>query len=80
MKLTGAAAIAALFIAGAALADCATPRPFVASGDSKSVQVDYYGDLSATWPLARQYCAGYQRTAKFSYSGDDIAVFDCVAP
>jgi hypothetical protein len=74
-----AAAIAALAVA-AAMAGCEAPHPFVASGDTKSVQVDYYGDVSTAWPLARQYCTQHQRTAKFAYSGDGIAMFDCVAP
>lgn len=70
---------AVLMAIGVALAGCAT-QPFVASGDQKSVQVDFYGDVSAAWPLARQYCAQYQRTAKLSDSGDGIAVFDCLGP
>jgi hypothetical protein len=78
--MKSALAIAASIAVAAALAGCAAPHPFVASGDQKSVQIDYYGDVSTTVPVARQYCAQYQRTARLAYSGDGIAVFDCLGP
>jgi hypothetical protein len=79
--MTGpAAAIALLIVASAAMAGCGGPHPFVAEGDAKSVQVNYYGDVATTWPLARQHCARYERAPRLNYSGDGIAAFDCVAP
>ena len=67
-----------VLIAGAAA--CTASHPFVASGDAKSVQVNYSGDAAAAVPLAQRHCAGYGRTARLDYSGDGLAVFDCVGP
>jgi hypothetical protein len=60
------------------LAGCAGPQPFVASGDAKTVQVNYSGDAGSAVPLAQRHCAGYDKAARLDYSGDGIAVFDCV--
>ena len=59
---------------------CTGSHPFVASGDAKSVQVNYSGDAAAAVPLAQRHCGGYGRAARLDYSGDGIAVFDCVGP
>jgi hypothetical protein len=67
------------FMIAAGLAGCNAPHPYVDSADEKSVQIDYYGDVAATWPLARQQCARYALVPRLRFTGDGMAVFDCVA-
>src|SRR5579862_1341612 len=52
---------ALLLAATAALAGCSESQPFIASGDAKSVQVNYSGDAASALPLARRHCAQYER-------------------
>ena len=68
----------ALAVAGAALSGCSTPHPYISEGDHKSVTVNYGGNIDSALPLARQYCARFERTPKLVDSGPDVAYFNCV--
>ncbi len=66
----------------AALTGCAQQPKNVIMMDGKAegVVIQYYGDVSATQPLARQHCAAYERVpALRSYSAEkNLAIYGCV--
>jgi hypothetical protein len=66
-----------------ALAGCAEQPHNVIMMDGKAggVVIQYYGDVDATLPLARQHCAAYERVPlRKSYSSEkNLVIYDCVA-
>jgi len=64
----------------ATLSGCTEPHPFVRAGNANSVEVGYSGDVASALPAARQHCAQYERVPRLVNAGEDIAIFDCVAP
>ena len=76
--ITVAGSLCALGIAVAALGGCTAPHPYISEGDQKSVAVAYGGRIDDALPLARQYCARFERTPKLVDSAPDVAYFDCV--
>jgi hypothetical protein len=50
-------------------------------GKAGGVVIQYYGDVDATLPLARQHCAAYERVPlRKSYSSEkNLVIYDCVA-
>ena len=72
-------AFLALGAVGATLGGCAGPHPYVSEGDDKSVAVNDGGNIESALPLARQYCARFERMPKLVDSGPDVAYFDCVS-
>jgi hypothetical protein len=49
---------------------------------AEGVVIQYYGDIEATWPLARSHCAAYERVAvRRSYSAEkNLVIYACVKP
>jgi len=74
-SIAAAALIAAVGTSGAA---CSGPHPSIRSGDANSVEVMYSGDVATALPLAREYCAGFERKAQLVDVGSDTASFSCV--
>ena len=64
------------------LTGCAIPHQNVIMMDGKAsgVVIQYYGDVNATLPLARQHCAAYERMpVRKSYSSEkNLVIYDCV--
>ncbi|HYM71523.1 MAG TPA: hypothetical protein VET89_00985 [Stellaceae bacterium] len=78
LELFGMAAFGAL---GAALAACAPPhKDTVMGGTADAVAIRFYGDLHETAPLARNYCAQYERVPQLRDSNDDIVNYACIRP
>jgi hypothetical protein len=70
-----------LFWALAALAGCAAPpHDVVMEGNADGVIISYTGDIALTEPLARQYCARYERVPVLHQSTDSNVVYFCVKP
>ncbi len=61
-----------------ALTGCNGPHPFVRQGDADSVDVYYGGDVASAWPVARRYCAQYERVPQLAEADPDVASFKCV--
>lgn len=60
---------------------CATDaHDAIMEGTPNAVAISYAGDLSDTAPLARQYCARYERVPVFLRSADNRAYYYCLAP
>jgi hypothetical protein len=80
-RLTGLTATLAFCLA---LAGCAQPYQNVIMMDGKAdgVVIQYYGDVNATLPLARQHCAAYERVpVRRSYSAEkNLVIYACTAP
>lgn len=67
----------AVAASGVVLAACSGPHPAVVEGDATSVEVRYAGDVGTTLPLAKEYCARYERVPRLVDPGLDIAIYDC---
>ena len=67
-------------LGAAALTGCAGPTATIRGGNANSVEINYAGDVARTLPLARQYCARYERVPRLADPGLDIAIYDCVQP
>jgi hypothetical protein len=52
----------------------------IMKGNANEVVISYYGDLSKTEALARQYCARYERVPTFLTSNENNAYYFCVPP
>jgi hypothetical protein len=74
------AAVALALAAGATIAGCTAPHPFIREGDANSVEVAYTGDVANALPLARQHCAQFERVPRLVDAGAGAALFDCVHP
>ncbi len=76
------AGLVAIWVLCLALAGCALPHQNVIMMDGKAsgVIIQYYGDVNATLPLARQHCAAYERVpVRKSYSSEkNLVIYDCV--
>jgi hypothetical protein len=73
--------VLAAALAAAALAGCTVEQHNrVYSGDANSVEILYSGDRNATIPLARQYCAQYEKVPDPISVNDDKIIYACVAP
>lgn len=60
---------------------CATEvHDAIMQGTPNAVVISYVGDLSGTEPLAKQYCARYERDPVFLRSQDDNAYYYCLRP
>jgi hypothetical protein len=64
----------------AALAGCVEAKDHVMSGDGNQLTIQYYGDLDATMPLARQYCAQFERVPQRRDNDVDTVTYACVVP
>jgi hypothetical protein len=69
-----------------AVAGCAQQQQpqnvIMMDGKAEGVVIQYYGDVNATLPLARQHCAAYERVpVRRSYSAEkNLVIYACVAP
>jgi hypothetical protein len=65
-----------------AIGGCAEQRHNVIMMDGKAdgVVIQYYGDVEATLPLAREHCAAYERNPlRRSYSAEkNLVIYACV--
>ena len=63
------------------LAGCILPtRTLVLDGDAKSVRISYSNeDIAAAQRAATDYCAQFDRAARYADASPDIAYYDCVA-
>lgn len=60
---------------------CAAPHhDTVMQGDANGVVVNYFGDVAETLPLARQFCARYERVPVLHGTRDENAYYFCVKP
>ena len=72
--------VATLSACGDTTAVFGGPGPFVREGNADSVEISFSGDISNAMPLARKYCAQYERVPRYAMGALDGAVFDCVRP
>jgi hypothetical protein len=70
--------IAAFALLAALASGCTAPHPYVRTGDQSSVEIGYGGNIESAQPVARQFCAQFDRMAQLADVGPDIAYFDCV--
>jgi hypothetical protein len=52
----------------------------VMQGNASGVIINYSGDVAETLPLARQFCARYERVPVLHESRNDSAYYFCVKP
>jgi hypothetical protein len=64
-------------IAAAALGGCLVGQPALQHGDEKSAEILYSGDVASTLPIAKRYCAGYERVARLVDTTPGIAYYAC---
>ncbi|HWD59661.1 MAG TPA: hypothetical protein VG308_15345 [Stellaceae bacterium] len=57
-----------------------SPQNVVMRGSADGVIINYYGDVGATLPLARQHCAQYERVPVLHETKESNAVYFCVRP
>lgn len=64
----------------AALGGCQNQNQIIMDGKADGVVIQYYGDVEATMPLARQHCAAYERVpVRRSYSAEkNLVIYACV--
>jgi hypothetical protein len=64
-----------------ALGGCQNQNQIITDGKADGVVIQYYGDVEATLPLARQHCAAYERVPfRKSYSAEkNLVIYACVA-
>jgi hypothetical protein len=75
--MTRQAALLVVLIIGG----CGMPHhDTVMQGNANGVVINFVGDLAETEPLARQYCARYERVPVFRQKKDENAFYDCVPP
>ena len=55
-----------------------SPKDTVVGGGPDGVIVSYAGEVAETLPLARQYCARYERVPVFLQARENKAVYRCV--
>jgi hypothetical protein len=60
------------------LAGCMSPKAFVREGDANSVEITYGGDVARTLPVARDYCARFERVAYLVRHDTELAEYQCV--
>jgi hypothetical protein len=72
--------IPALILCGGLCAGCASPRPFVLDADAERVEIGYAFDPAPTLPLARTYCAAYERVPRLLQVQQNIAYYQCYKP
>lgn len=80
MMTRNAARLLALAVLGATVGCAQDTHNAIMQGNANEVVISYYGDLSKTEPLARQYCARYERDPVFLTSKENNAYYFCVAP
>lgn len=73
-RLSGLAAL----LAGAIVAGCAPREDRVMAGNADTVAIRFSGDVRQTLPLARQYCAQYERVPQQRDINDDIVNYACI--
>jgi hypothetical protein len=64
----------------AALGGCLQAQNHVMTGDENQVRIQYYGDIDATAPMARQYCAQFERVPQRRESDVDSVTYACIVP
>jgi hypothetical protein len=79
-RAAGLVGLAAL----AALGGCSFASPqsqIIMDGKADGVVIQYYGNVDATLPLAKQHCASYERVpVRRSYSNEkNLVIYACVA-
>lgn len=52
----------------------------VMQGNANGVVINYVGDVAETQPLARQFCARYERVPVLHATKEDNAYYFCVKP
>jgi hypothetical protein len=79
-RLAGLGKALAAGVLAAALAGCLQAQNHVMTGDQNQVRIQYYGDIDATVPMARQYCAQFERVPQRRDSDVDSVTYACVVP
>ena len=59
------------------LAGCLQETALIQSGTADEVDISYASDPSAALPLARQYCAQFEKVPQLVNSGVNVAVYHC---
>jgi hypothetical protein len=63
----------------APLGGCALPHPAtVMQGNANGVAINFVGDVAETLPLARQFCARYERVPVLHETKEENAYYFCV--
>jgi hypothetical protein len=52
----------------------------VMQGSASGVTISYFGNIAETLPLARQFCARYERVPVLHETKDENAYYFCVKP
>ncbi len=52
----------------------------VMQGNANGVAINFVGDVAGTLPLARQFCARYERVPVLHETKDENAYYFCVKP
>lgn len=61
-------------------AGCVEHHDAVLQGNANGVTINYYGDVGETEPLARQFCARYERAPALHETKENNAYYFCVPP
>jgi hypothetical protein len=79
--MTRSAAKPLMLMLAALLGGCAAQaHDTVMQGDANGVAINYSGDIAETLPLARQFCARYERVPVLHVTRDENAYYFCVKP
>ena len=73
----GLTAALSISVMSAGLCGCLSQKPFLQAGDAASAEIMYSGDVANALPIARQHCAGYNRTPRLVETTPGIAYFAC---
>jgi len=79
--MTRSAAWLAVLVLVASIGGCTTPpHDAVMQGNVNGLAISYVGDIAETVPLARQFCARYERVPVLHETKEDNAYYFCVRP
>lgn len=62
------------------LAACSSPSAFLVTGDAKSADIAYRGDLAKATAIAKRHCARFERVPRLLGTTIGTAYFNCVRP
>lgn len=69
-----------LVLLGCAVAGCSGPKPYLLYGDANGAAVGYASDPTATLPVAKAFCARYERLPRLLQAQENYAYYQCYKP
>jgi hypothetical protein len=70
----------ALLLLLCAITDCSGPKPYLLYGDANSATVGYASDPATTLPIAKAFCARYERVPRLLQAQQNYAYYQCYKP